>query len=253
MYVVSNSTTHSKWNEPGQLSPQLWPPQILLFVAPVGSIAGSLKYAIEREFPKALVRQVPNLAAACVAFEHPVRLILVDTMFTSEIEAHSCALSRQHPEAAMALIHSGGTCTMREILALKAVHGVLPMNVKLDIWLSVVRLLLHGGEYFPSAMFQPFFDDRAATDTQKVDAFDDLGPEETVHLTEREGQILELVARGLQNKLIAAELHLSVHTVKVHLHNLIRKLGVRNRTELAAAFYRRRASYQASATAPATT
>jgi DNA-binding NarL/FixJ family response regulator len=56
-------------------------------------------------------------------------------------------------------------------------------------------------------------------------------------LTRRELQILELVSRGLQNKTIATQLHLSEFTVKIHLHNIITKLGAHNRTE-AAAFFR---------------
>jgi len=55
-------------------------------------------------------------------------------------------------------------------------------------------------------------------------------------LTARELQILGLVSRGLQNKLIAAEISLSENTVKVHLHNIISKLGARNRTDAAARF-----------------
>ncbi len=43
--------------------------------------------------------------------------------------------------------------------------------------------------------------------------------------------MLELVSHGLQNKTIAAELSLSEHTVKLHMHHIIGKLGVRNRTE----------------------
>jgi len=45
-----------------------------------------------------------------------------------------------------------------------------------------------------------------------------------------------MVSRGLQNKTIAAEFHLSEHTVKIHLHNIISKLGAHNRTEAAARF-----------------
>ena len=56
-------------------------------------------------------------------------------------------------------------------------------------------------------------------------------------LTEREREILERVARGNQNKIIAADLGLSEHTVKIHLHNIIRKLGVHNRTEAAAIYH----------------
>lgn len=52
-------------------------------------------------------------------------------------------------------------------------------------------------------------------------------------LSGREVEILNGVARGLSNRAIAGELWLSDQTVKFHLHNVYRKLGVSNRTEAA--------------------
>ncbi len=56
-------------------------------------------------------------------------------------------------------------------------------------------------------------------------------PREGVALTPRELDVLRLVAQGLGNKEIAAELDLSAHTVKYHLASVLAKLGVRSRTE----------------------
>ena len=50
-------------------------------------------------------------------------------------------------------------------------------------------------------------------------------------LTEREREILELLAQGLSNKMIAALLYLSVRTVEGHLANIYSRLGVNSRTE----------------------
>jgi two-component system, NarL family, nitrate/nitrite response regulator NarL len=52
-------------------------------------------------------------------------------------------------------------------------------------------------------------------------------------LTEREHQILELVAGGLSNKEIGQQLHLTEKTVKHHMTNILQKLQVRNRVEAA--------------------
>lgn len=52
-------------------------------------------------------------------------------------------------------------------------------------------------------------------------------------LTSRERQIGKLAATGLRNREIADRLGISVGTVKVHLHNVYRKLGVRGRVQLA--------------------
>jgi DNA-binding NarL/FixJ family response regulator len=59
-------------------------------------------------------------------------------------------------------------------------------------------------------------------------------------LTKREVEILDLVERGLPNKSIANQLNLSDYTVKVHMHNIITKLGVQNRTAAAALLHRGR-------------
>jgi two-component system nitrate/nitrite response regulator NarL len=65
-----------------------------------------------------------------------------------------------------------------------------------------------------------------------------MGTDEMESLTSRERQIvLTLVVNGLSNKGIGRQLNLSEGTVKVHLHNIFTKLGISNRTALAAAAY----------------
>jgi LuxR family maltose regulon positive regulatory protein len=53
-------------------------------------------------------------------------------------------------------------------------------------------------------------------------------------LSERELEVLELIAEGLTNPEIASRLFLSLNTVKVHARNIYGKLGVNNRTQAAA-------------------
>jgi DNA-binding NarL/FixJ family response regulator len=57
--------------------------------------------------------------------------------------------------------------------------------------------------------------------------------EEGLRLTQREKEVLALVSQGGRNKSIANAMCLSEHTVKLHLHNAITKIGARNRTEAA--------------------
>ena len=52
-------------------------------------------------------------------------------------------------------------------------------------------------------------------------------------LTRREGEVADHVAAGLQNKEIAKRLGIADGTVRIHLHNVFKKLGIQNRVELA--------------------
>jgi DNA-binding NarL/FixJ family response regulator len=58
-------------------------------------------------------------------------------------------------------------------------------------------------------------------------------PQPIEPLTEREEQVLALVARGRTNAEIAEELYIGVTTVKTHVASLLAKLGARNRVEIA--------------------
>ncbi|WP_322044814.1 response regulator [Paraburkholderia sp. J67] len=66
----------------------------------------------------------------------------------------------------------------------------------------------------------------------------ELAPSRRATLTEREAQTLALIAQGMSNKLIARQLGISEGTVKVYVKNLLRKLDVRSRLELAASVHR---------------
>jgi DNA-binding NarL/FixJ family response regulator len=53
-------------------------------------------------------------------------------------------------------------------------------------------------------------------------------------LTDREVEVLGLIAQGLGNKGIAAALYISENTVKTHVRHILEKLGLRSRSEAAA-------------------
>ncbi|PWK76887.1 response regulator transcription factor [Aminobacter sp. AP02] len=219
------------------------PRRVILFIGPSGVVSESLVFALEREFSWVEVEQVERVDDACASFSHSVSLIIVEAAQLKAAEAASTELSILHPHALAAVIEVNDrdpVCSVEEIFDSRFVRGVLPMNLRLDLWLSVIRLMLRGGEYFPADLIRSYAKrlNREATVPDRLDATDSRVATRTYvgELTARELQILEMVSRGLQNKTIATSFGLSEHTVKVHLHNIISKLGAHNRTEAAALF-----------------
>jgi DNA-binding CsgD family transcriptional regulator len=82
---------------------------------------------------------------------------------------------------------------------------------------------------------------RRAEEAPHHEALEMLAPEQGVEppLTTREKQILESVARGLQNKEIAKELSISLATVRNHVHNILEKLEVHSKLEAVSLAFRR--------------
>jgi DNA-binding NarL/FixJ family response regulator len=75
------------------------------------------------------------------------------------------------------------------------------------------------------------FDSRSAALVRAIAAGTAAGPEPA--LTDREQQVVELVARGLTNREIGLEMFVSESTAKFHVRNVMRKLAVRRRAEVA--------------------
>ncbi|HWK68781.1 MAG TPA: response regulator transcription factor [Rhizobiaceae bacterium] len=239
--------------------PQCEPQRAIVVAASTGTISERLLHALRREFPWTIVQQVANVEATCTSFAVPVSLILLDAPLLRAAEEASQVLSRLHPQAMTAIIELDDhkpVCSLPEILGSQLIRGILPMNLGLDAWLSVVRLMLCGGEYYPPRMFRSFAertgDNRNILPTYGGRSTHRGRDTDLADLTAREIQILEMVARGMQNKTIAAEFRLSEHTVKIHLHNIISKLGAHNRTEAAARFrnFQERLAASTDATPP---
>jgi len=164
--------------------------------------------------------------------------------------------ARHHPSLRMAIAYWEDDLDQilpREIpqqtmdSARQVVQGYVPMNVGIDIWLSVIRLLICGGRYFPPEVMirreaaYRRWEEKAASGAGQG-AAGEMPPLATGPavprrghggLTKRETQVIEHVVGGLQNKEIASRLRLSEHTIKLHMHHIISKLSAKNRTEAA--------------------
>jgi two-component system nitrate/nitrite response regulator NarL len=57
-------------------------------------------------------------------------------------------------------------------------------------------------------------------------------------MSKREREVIDLIAEGLSNKEIARRLNIATYTVKSHVHNILEKLALHNRLQIAAHAHR---------------
>ncbi len=98
--------------------------------------------------------------------------------------------------------------------------------------LAAIRVIADG-----EALLSPQVTRRLVAEFAKRPAVAVEAVQRLERVTEREREVLVLIARGLSNTEIAAELHLSIATAKSHVGRLLTKLGARDRAQLVIAAY----------------
>ncbi|HEY9165227.1 MAG TPA: response regulator transcription factor [Candidatus Kryptonia bacterium] len=97
-------------------------------------------------------------------------------------------------------------------------------------FLKTIRSVAHGKKVLPALMTGSLFSQIVE---QAVSGAIPPRVIESVRMTKRERQVIELITDGLSNKEIANKLHLSTYTVKSHVHNILEKLLLRSRVQIA--------------------
>jgi DNA-binding NarL/FixJ family response regulator len=108
--------------------------------------------------------------------------------------------------------------------------GFIMKDASFDEFVETIRAVAAGAEVLPQALTNTLFSQiaRNAVGGRNARVL------EAVRLTSRERQVIDLLGEGLSNKEIATRLHIAVHTVKSHVHNILEKLALRSRLEVAA-------------------
>lgn len=130
---------------------------------------------------------------------------LVDMLLGSESGAEVCEEIRQVSPSTRVLLISGAGAVSANVARSAGASGFISKDWAAVDVVKAVRMVSLGNEVFADSP-QP-------------------------GLSEREQEVLALIATGSTNKEIASRLHLSPHTVKEYTSAIYRKLGVRNRAE----------------------
>lgn len=108
--------------------------------------------------------------------------------------------------------------------------GFILKTASLNDYLQTIRKVAAGEKVLPPALTNSLF-------TQIIETALITGkeiPKDSIQLTSREREIVTLISEGLGNKDIAERLHIATYTVKSHVHNILEKLALNTRLQIAA-------------------
>lgn len=228
-------------------------PKLLFIGTDIDFSEQSLR-AVTDEFPSFDAVRLTSLADLTLyaQFNNQVALVVLAQSNAPHLLKTFDACQSACQSAQIALAYSDSNLARAVLAELAPKYGLqnlsfLPMDKQIDCWLAIVGLVMRHDTYVPTELLEglSLLKDSAELEPAKptsakpcqisVDADEhksEIGP-----LTARETEVLALVAKGQQNKTIANLLDVSEHTVKLHIHNVIRKLGVSNRTAAAAWYH----------------
>ena len=118
--------------------------------------------------------------------------------------------------------------------------GFIMKNASLEEFFATLRSVAGGDQVLPTALTTSLFEQIA----QRAAKLPPPVIIDSVRLTNREQEVVALLGEGLSNKEIATRLNIAVHTVKSHVHNVLEKLALRSRLEVAAFSHSRKGPKQ---------
>ena len=114
------------------------------------------------------------------------------------------------------------------------VSGFVLKDASFDEFLTTIRSVAAGTKVLPPRMTESLFSQIA----REVDGQEPAQVLEDVRMTPREREVIDLIGEGLSNKEIAQRLNIATHTVKSHVRNVMEKLALHTRLQIAAYSHR---------------
>jgi DNA-binding NarL/FixJ family response regulator len=108
-------------------------------------------------------------------------------------------------------------------------NGFILKDASLNDFLITIRTVAEGATVLPPILIDSLF-------SQIVEhAVREGKPKlkEAVKMTKREREVIILLSEGMSNKEISKKMHISIYTIKSHIHNIMEKLALHTRLEIA--------------------
>lgn len=174
---------------------------------------------------------IDGLAAAEQAVVLTPDVVLMDLRMPVLTGVEATARIRTARPDVKVVILSGSNDEQDLFAAVRAgATGYLLKEVSIEDLADAVRAVYRGEGHVSPSMVGKLLQEFTVMSRRVAD---DDGVRGAPKLTEREREVLRLVARGMSNKEIAADLVIAENTVKNHVRNILEKLHLRSRTEAA--------------------
>jgi DNA-binding NarL/FixJ family response regulator len=111
----------------------------------------------------------------------------------------------------------------------EGVSGFILKDATFDDFVGTIRSVAAGASVLPPSLTGSLF----SQIIEKVAGEGKVSLIESVRMTKREREVIELIAEGLSNKEIAQRLNIATYTVKSHVHNILDKLALHTRLQVA--------------------
>ena len=108
--------------------------------------------------------------------------------------------------------------------------GFILKNAPFNDWIKTIKTVATGAKVLPPVLTQSLFTEIVELASKSGEGL----PADSIRFTNRERQVVNLIAEGLSNKEIAEVLHIATYTVKSHVHNILEKMELSTRLQVAA-------------------
>lgn len=180
-----------------------------------------LSSRLEKINPDVVLMQASSFSQALKILEKEVDLdmIIVDLdMPDIQWEEGIKILKQKSDEINIVVISASEDMRQIRKILQSGIKGYIPKRLESQTMHNALKLIVEGGIYIPPALVEnnsEFSNNNRRSKT----------------LTNRQSQVLDLIAEGKSNKQIAYEMGVSEATVKLHINALLRSLKVNNRTQ----------------------
>ena len=191
-----------------------------------------------REALTAMLNKLPDMRAVATAVadatfmsQNKSQVLLLDVGLGDQDSLRvAAALKKEAPDAKIIVMD---LLPAHEDIAEFVNAGVSAFVLKdatFEEFVATIRSVAAGQKVLPPRMTESLF-------SQIAKEADSRGSEavlEDVRMTRREREVIDLIGEGLANKEIAARLNIATHTVKSHVRNVMEKLALHTRLQIAA-------------------